>query len=124
MTQGDANLKNMFVAHSEGADEADINDIIAKLGVAGIRTPKHFLGFFDTKIDGNESVHQFWRRHQADWQGKGAYLSYLRAVLKALTQAEEKADSETKEDLDLIKARLKAAVQDFEAWQAKQGVKR
>lgn len=29
-----------------------------------------------------------------------------------------------KEDLDLIKARLKAAVQDFEAWQAKQGVKR
>ena len=29
-----------------------------------------------------------------------------------------------KEDLDLIKARLKAAAQDFEAWQAKQGVKR
>ena len=29
-----------------------------------------------------------------------------------------------KEDLDLIKARLKAAVQDFEAWQAKQGVQR
>ena len=29
-----------------------------------------------------------------------------------------------KEDRDLIKARLKAAVQDFEAWQAKQGVKR
>ena len=29
-----------------------------------------------------------------------------------------------KEDLDLINARLKAATQDFEAWQAKQGVKR
>lgn len=29
-----------------------------------------------------------------------------------------------KEDLDLIKARLKAAAQDFEAWQAKQGVQR
>ena len=29
-----------------------------------------------------------------------------------------------KEDLDLIKARLKAAAQDFEAWQAKQGGKR
>ena len=29
-----------------------------------------------------------------------------------------------KEDLDTIKARLKAAAQDFEAWQAKQGVKR
>lgn len=29
-----------------------------------------------------------------------------------------------KEDLDLIKTRLKAAAQDFEAWQAKQGVKR
>jgi len=29
-----------------------------------------------------------------------------------------------KEDLDLIKARLKAAAQDFEVWQAKQGVQR
>lgn len=29
-----------------------------------------------------------------------------------------------KEDLDLIKARLKAAAQDFEAWHAKQGVQR
>lgn len=29
-----------------------------------------------------------------------------------------------KGDLDLIKVRLKAAAQDFEAWQAKQGVKR
>jgi len=29
-----------------------------------------------------------------------------------------------KEDLDLINARLKQAAQDFEAWQAKQGVKR
>jgi phage-related protein len=29
-----------------------------------------------------------------------------------------------KQDLDLIKARLKAAAQDFEAWQAKQGVQR
>jgi phage-related protein len=28
------------------------------------------------------------------------------------------------EDLDLIKARLKAAAQDFEAWQSKQGVQR
>ncbi len=27
-----------------------------------------------------------------------------------------------KEDLELIRARLKAAAQDFEAWQAKQGV--
>jgi phage-related protein len=29
-----------------------------------------------------------------------------------------------KEDLELIKLRLKAAAQDFEAWQAKQGVQR
>jgi phage-related protein len=29
-----------------------------------------------------------------------------------------------KADIDLIKARLKAAAQDFEAWQAKQGVQR
>ena len=29
-----------------------------------------------------------------------------------------------KEDLDLINARLKAAKQDFEAWQAKQGTRR
>jgi phage-related protein len=29
-----------------------------------------------------------------------------------------------KEDLDLVKTRLKAAAQDFEAWQAEQGVKR
>jgi phage-related protein len=40
-------------------------------------------------------------------------------------QKKSKSGSKTpKEDLDLIKARLKAAAQDFEAWQAKQGVKR
>ena len=45
-------------------------------------------------------------------------------VLHCFQKKSKSGIKSRKEDLDLIKARLKAAVQDFEAWQAKQGVKR
>jgi len=45
-------------------------------------------------------------------------------VLHCLQKKSKSGVKMPKEDLDLIKARLKAAAQDFEAWQAKQGVQR
>ncbi len=45
-------------------------------------------------------------------------------VLHCFQKKSKSGIKTAKEDLDLIKARLKAAAQDFEAWQAKQGVQR
>jgi phage-related protein len=45
-------------------------------------------------------------------------------VLHCFQKKSKRGIKTPKEDLDLITIRLKAAAQDFEAWQAKQGVKR
>ena len=62
-----------------------------------------------------------------DWQGdtfRCVYSVRLAAAVYMLHTFQKKSKSgikTPKEDMDLIHARLKAAKQDFEAWQANQG---